>query len=138
MWTRLRSLFAREESKRVDSGTLFGAPEHARVKRYTAMSGYVYEYTYRGYREDGAERVHVFNVSADRKAWFDVEVTAPDQALAEWEVANARILNPTERYAVAKLALFHAFDERERPEEMTSGVRVDAAAIGGLLESIDF
>jgi hypothetical protein len=110
----------------------------ARVKSYTAMSGYVYEYVYQGYREHADARTHVFEVSPDRKRWFSLEVGIPEHSLAAWEQAHGRTLNDAERYAVAKLALFAAFDEREGPRALEAGpVRVDAARVEALLDSID-
>lgn len=109
----------------------------ARVKSYTAMSGYVYEYVYQGYREAAETRIHVFQVSSDRKDWFEYEVSVPGPALAEWERTNARTLNESERYAVAKLALFAAFDERAGPRDLRSAPAcVDAARVAALLDAI--
>lgn len=110
----------------------------ARVKSYTAMSGYVYEYVYQGYREESEGRTHVFEVSPDRKRWFAFEVDVPGEALGEWERAHKRTLNEAERYAVAKLALFAAFDERDGPRALEARpVRVNAAQVETLLDSID-
>ena len=81
--------------------------------------------------------LHRFNVSPDRKNWFEVEVAVEDGAVSAWERANGRELNAAERYAVAKLALFAAFDERETPAAMREPVRVESARIAALLESID-
>lgn len=110
----------------------------ARVKAYSAMSGYVYEYTYLGYRDDPEARVHVFNVSPDRKSWLPLEVNIPNESLSVWEQTRERTLNEAERYAVAKLALFAAFDERTGPQDLLARpVFVDAAQVAGLLDSID-
>lgn len=108
-----------------------------RLKRYTAESGYVYEYFHQGYRDAGAARRHVFQVSADRKNWFSVEVAVDDGGVREWEQANGRELSQSERYAVAKLALFAAFDEGSSPEAMRRPVHVPAARIALLLTSIN-
>jgi len=116
---------------------LKGIPAKARVKRYTAMSGYVYEYVYLGYRDAAEAREHLFNVSADRKSWFELLVAVEDDGISAWEQDKGRELNAAERYAVAKLALFDAFDERNEPAAMREPVRVPAARIAALLESID-
>jgi hypothetical protein len=116
---------------------LKGCPAVARVKHYSAMSGYVYEYVYQGYLDTGSVRSHRFKVSADRKVWFDLEVAIEDAGVSAWEQVNARELNAAERYAVAKLALFAAFDERETPAAMRQPVSVPAERIAALLESID-
>ena len=97
------------------------------MKTYSAQSGYVYQYFYEGYRaaeghESGQE--YVFSISSDRKNWRDATVFLADEALRGWETAQQRTLTSTERYAVAKLALFQAFDERLTPAAMNDAVRV--------------
>jgi hypothetical protein len=116
---------------------LKGVPAVTRVKHYTAMSGYVYEYFYRGYLDTGGMRSHRFNISPDRKTWFEIEVAVEDEGVSAWERVNGRELNAAERYAVAKLALFAAFDERETPAAMRAPVRVESTRIATLLETID-
>ena len=109
----------------------------ARVKNYTAASGYVYEYTYEGYREDALARTHVFRVSSDRASWFDLEVRVPFASLEAWERLHDRSLNEAERYAAAKLSLFAAFDERDGPAALRAGpVEVDAARAAAVLDSL--
>src|SRR5215470_17159248 len=94
---------------------LTGAPTVRRQKTHSAESGYVYQYFYEGQRaatrdgEAGAQ--YVFNVSADRKTSFPVSVFVSGAALEEWQRERARELSSTERYAVAKLALFQAFNQ---------------------------
>jgi hypothetical protein len=46
------------------------------------------------------------------------------------------MLSSTERYAVSKLALFQAFDERATPELMTQEVRVRAADVAAIIETL--
>mgnify|MGYP005834395805 CR=1 FL=1 len=132
----LQRLFARRAAA---PAPLKGKRPVARVKSYTALSGYVYEYVYEGYREDADARTHVFTVSSDRKEWFNLDVAIPFSALAEWEGARGRTLNEAERYAVAKLALFAAFDGRDGPLALRAQpVRPGPTQIGELLDSIDF
>lgn len=109
----------------------------ARLKLYTALSGYVYEYLYEGYNDTPAHRDHIFTTAADRKTWFTAVVRVQHAALTEWERTHARSLNESERYAVAKLALFQAFDTRDTPAAMREAVLVDAALAEELLNSID-
>jgi hypothetical protein len=116
---------------------LRGSPTVARVKHYSALSGYAYEYLYEGYHDRADERVHVFRLSGDRKTWFALSVHVPGEALRTWEEAHGRTLGGSERYAVAKLALFAAFDQRPNPREMRAAVSVDAAQVEALLASID-
>ncbi|HNY40349.1 MAG TPA: hypothetical protein PKJ41_08135 [Bryobacteraceae bacterium] len=113
------------------------APVSQRLKRYTAASGYVYEYFNLGHRDESGTRRHRFHVSADRKNWFEVEVAVEDQGIRTWELDNGRVLNSAERYAVAKLALFDAFDEGESPEALRAPVQVPALRIARLLASVD-
>jgi hypothetical protein len=120
---------------------LTGAPAVRRQKTHSAESGYVYQYFYEGQRaaaRDGAAGTqYVFNVSADRKSSFPVSVFVSDSALAEWQTEHARPLSSTERYAVAKLALFQAFDQRETTSAMSEEVRVLAADVASFLATLD-
>ena len=129
-----RNFFSRK-----NHAPLTGAPAVRRLKTYSAQSGYVYQYFYEGQRplrgpENGTE--FVFNVSADRKTWHPVSVLVGDGAVHEWERAHARQLSSTERYAVSKMALFQAFDERAAPELMKSEVRVRNADVEAIIESL--
>ncbi len=116
---------------------LTGAPAVRRQKRYTGEAGYVYEYYFEGYRvakrggQMGTE--FIFDVAADRRSSFPVAVFLADDAVHAWERQHGRELNYTERYAVVKLALFRAFDEREGPKQMRRQVRVGAAEVESLL-----
>ena len=88
-----------------------GAPATVRRKTYSAVTGYVYQYVYRGYKELPAERpgrAFVFSATRNRSTYFDIIVELLDreiQAAATWALSNA------ERYALAKMTLFAAFDE---------------------------
>ncbi len=115
---------------------LRGIPARARLKTYAAQSGYVYQYFYLGWRErryEGGPAIeYVFRASAGAERRLPVRVVVPESSLAPVEKAWGRKLAGNERYAVAKLALFQAFDERPEPASMRAGVIVrasDAAAI---------
>jgi hypothetical protein len=129
-----RSLFKKKPQP------LLGAPTVRRLKTYSAESGYVYQYFYEGHRdfrsggESGTE--FVFSQSADRKNWHMTSVLVSDEALRAWERSHARQLSSTERYAVAKIALFQAFDERREPALMQDEVRVRKADIDGIVERL--
>jgi hypothetical protein len=118
---------------------LAGAPAVRRLKTYSAQSGYVYQYYYQGHRpfrsgrESGVE--FVFSVSADRKSWRAAGVVVSDDAIRAWEEAHARGLSSTERYAIAKMALFQAFDERPAPAPMK--VRVRNADVEAIIEALN-
>jgi len=110
------------------------------MKTYSAQSGYVYQYYYDGHRpyetrEDrGTE--FVFSVSPDRKNWHPSTVLVSDAAIRGWEQSHERELTLTERYAVAKLALFQAFDERPDPARLRDEVRVRHADVDGIIETL--
>src|SRR5262249_54983486 len=107
-----------------------------RMKTYSAQSGYVYQYFYEGQRPaaDGTE--FVFNISADRKNWNMIQVLVAQSAVETWQAAHERELNRTEWYAIAKLALFQAFDEPPDPSLMTQAVHVRNADIEAIVETL--
>lgn len=115
---------------------LRGAPATPRLKTYSSQTGYVYQYSYRGNREtrrkgDNATEF-VFDVSAGPESGMRVLVVVPAPSLQPSETALGRPLAENERYAIAKMALFQAFDERPGPAAMRDDVMVrasDAAAI---------
>ena len=96
---------------------LLGRPPIRREKAYAADSGYVYQYTYEGYRpatrSDCAGVEFVFRCTSDRAARFKLTVFASDQSFAAWEQLAGRDLNEVERYAIVKMQLFAIFDESE-------------------------
>jgi hypothetical protein len=120
---------------------LTGAPAVRRQKTHSAESGYVYQYFYEGQRPARRESIagtqYVFNVSADRKSSFPVSVFLSDPALEEWQTGHGRPLTSTERYAVAKLALFQAFDQRESPAAMGKEVGVLSTEVAAFLATLD-
>jgi hypothetical protein len=130
----LRNFFAKKTLP------LTGVPAVRRLKSYSAQSGYVYQYFYEGQRpfrgggESGTE--FVFTVSADRKTSHPVSVLVADGALCGWEEAHAHPLSSTERYAVSKMALFQAFDERATPDLMQQEIRVRAADVAAINETL--
>ena len=109
---RLRALFGRS---RAAEEPLRGRPPIRREKAYAADSGYVYQYTYEGYRpvlrSGVGGRDFVFRCTSDRSAHFSITVFAPDESFSEWEVEQDRELNEVERYAVVKMHLFETFDD---------------------------
>jgi hypothetical protein len=121
---------------------LTGAPAVRRMKMYSAQSGYVYHYFYEGRRALGRDETagteFVFSVSADRKTWRNVGVQLGEDAVSVWQAAHARELFSTERYAVAKMALFQAFDERAAPARMAKVVRVREADISAIAGTLGF
>jgi hypothetical protein len=116
---------------------LSGAPAAPRQKTYSAMSGYAYQYFYEGQRDVKEGIEFVFDVSADRKTSFHLSILIRKSALTQWERSHERLLESNERYAVAKLALFRAFDETDTPKGLHKPVRVDAKQVEEILESLD-
>lgn len=117
-------------------------PAGRRVKSYSAETGFVYQYvfrgqkrTHRGWLRAGTE--YSFDVSGDRKHNFIVPVFVGDEARRSWEQKHGRALSPTEQYAAAKMRLFRAFDQIEKLEEETGNVVVDAVNIEELLSPLD-
>ncbi|MCX6621040.1 MAG: hypothetical protein NTY38_08145 [Acidobacteria bacterium] len=109
---------------------LRGAPVVRRLKTYSAQSGYVYQYFYEGYRVAAETTTYVFQTSVDRKSSFPVSVLLPASSL------GGRELTGTECYAVAKMALFQAFDERLKPLTMREPVLVRPADATAILETL--
>ncbi len=120
---------------------LTGAPPIRRQKTYSGQSGYVYQYFYEGCRsaERGAAHgtQYVFRVSSDRRTDVNHSIFVPESAVSSWESAHGRSLNSTERYAIAKLALFQAFDDRPTPEAAKEEVVVRAADVDSYLAALD-
>ena len=110
-----------------------------RQKTYSAQSGFVYQYFYQGQRpsspEPGTE--FVFDVSADRRTSSPVTVLVTAEAVENWERLANRALSSTELYAVAKMALFQAFDERATPEAMREAVRLTPAGVQTILANLN-
>jgi hypothetical protein len=117
-----------------------GAPATRRIKTYSAQSGYVYSYYYQGQRRAGARSrastEYVFTLSAGRAEWRGITLALPDAAMARWQEARGRELSSTERYAVAKMALFQTLDEHEVPEVLPREVRVPLAAIEAIAAAL--
>lgn len=119
---------------------LTGAPAVRRLKSYSAQSGYVYQYFYEGQRPfrtggaSGAE--YVFTVSADRKTWHPTNVRLDTAAVRAWEQSHTRELSSAEQYAVVKMALFQAFDERPGPPQMKEDVLVRHADVEAIIETL--
>jgi hypothetical protein len=120
---------------------LRGAPAVRRLKTYSAASGYVYQYFYEGNRhavlagEPGTE--YAFQTSADRKTYRPVTVFVSAAALDRWQGDGGRELSSSECYAIAKMALFQAFDERPTPAGMGQPVRVRPADLADFAERLD-
>jgi hypothetical protein len=124
----------RRQTPAAQQKTLRGAPVKPRLKAYSAETGYVYQYAYQGYRsaqtrDFGPAKEYVFSVSRDRKTYFPVSVSMADAVVKTWSSAHERALSETELYAIAKLSLFEAFDERDEVQQFSMPIEPDTAAI---------
>jgi hypothetical protein len=118
---------------------LTGAPQTRRLKSYSSASGYVYQYFYEGHRASVAGEPateYVFSVSSDRKKYFPVSVFEPAAAIDSWERDHTRDLSAAEQYAIAKMALLQAFDEREKPEQLREPVHIRRADLDLIIETL--
>ncbi len=119
---------------------LTGAPAVRRQKTYSAQSGYAYLYYYEGRREAERERERgtefVFDVSAGRAGSFPASVFVGEAALDSWQANHGRRLAGNERYAIAKMALFQAFDERPSPADFRESIVVRPGDVETILETL--
>ncbi len=112
-----------------------------RLKTYSAESGYVYQYYFlesrplqRLWTRTGT--LFLFHATTDCKNYFVVQVIVQEKALQAWECNHGRALAAQEQYAAAKMRLFRAFDETERPGGMDQAI-VTEANIEELLEPLN-
>ena len=112
-----------------------------RMKTYAGGQGYVYQYYFVGKRavragEGDPATEYIFDVTSDRKITFAVSIFLSEQALERWSAGHGRALTQAEQYGAVKMRLFQAFDEIE---DMRSGgreLRLDAATLDSVLESL--
>jgi hypothetical protein len=122
---------------RAPASPLKGAPAHARTKTFSAETGYVYQYVFRGYRglPGLAGTEFIFEASRDRTERFQVTVQLLDSALAGCAERIDREILDKERYALAKMTLFRAFDELE-PGNLTGALVPDASQMEAHLRTL--
>ena len=138
MFSKLRGLFGARDLPAPEP--LRGRPKVRREKIYSADSGYVYQYFYEGFREGvrggqtGCE--YVFDCTSDRAGRISVTVFAADQTFIAWQHETERELNDVEKYALIKMTLFAAFDEREH---LTADldIQLDAERISEHAQALD-
>ncbi len=130
----------KKKSPANEKAPLEGAPAVRRQKTYQSQNGYVYQYYFAGSRraesELGPSYEYIFPVSADRKTEMLVAVEIGDAGVAAWEQHHGRELLGKERYAVAKMALFAAFDERENPDALRLPILAGEAEVKRYLEQL--
>lgn len=126
---------------RTAGAPLTGGPAVRRQKTYSASSGYVYQYFYEGHRtvkRHGAPCTeYVFDVTAGGGGRRKVSVFLPETAVAAWVAQHQRDLTAAERYGLAKLALFQAFDERPKPPDLAAPVELRTADVLAIAEALD-
>ena len=111
-----------------------------RVKSYSAANGYVYQYYFyevnRTSHKGTPAGEFVYAVSVDRQSAFPVRILVHKSALDAWGKANGRPLTSSEEYAVAKMRLFHAFDEGAVPHTAEAAGQVDLLVDESNLETM--
>lgn len=137
-WSWFRSRSSAKEDHVGAPEDLRGAPPHARIKTYSAESGYVYQYVFRGYRftQHPSSKEFVFEVQGSIAASIRVSIQLQE---AELQVCSQRIerpLLPAEEYAIAKLALFAGFDEADNRELLHLPLTPDANAMFTHLQTL--
>ncbi|HYO83018.1 MAG TPA: hypothetical protein VES20_16540 [Bryobacteraceae bacterium] len=111
-----------------------------RTRSWTAESGYVYEYSFAGFRRvrrSGESFIeYQFSVSASRSEPRVVAVFLPEERLPEW-TGTAREITASERYGIAKLCLNQEFDRAEAPPLLMKELNPDRAQILEVAQTLD-
>jgi hypothetical protein len=107
-------------------------PLSQRIKNYSSASGHVYEYIFAG----KVGQAHVFDVLRNRKHRLRVEIVLGSTELAECERRLGSALRWNDEYALAKLALFHAFDEREDIASFETAIQPPSAELIGYMKTL--
>jgi hypothetical protein len=116
-----------------------------RIKSYSAANGYVYQYCFyevnRVEERGSAAGEFIYAISTDRKTTFALRIVVFQSALETWARANGRPLTSSEEYAVAKIRLFHAFDNGEVPLTAADAARlslvVDESNLEEMLQALN-
>ncbi len=75
-------------------------------------------------------------MTRDRKTYFPVSVLLAEAVVADWNEGHQRVLSATEIYAIAKMSLFEAFDERENMDRFSMPIEPSGEAIDRQLEAL--
>jgi hypothetical protein len=121
---------------------LWGAPLRARIKTYSSANGHVYQYVYRGRRsllaapnvDSGLE--YVFQVTRTAGNSGRVAIQLLDTETNACRKHIGRELLDSERYAIAKLSLFAAFDEAEDFSTLSDPIIPSAVRMQQCLETL--
>lgn len=117
---------------------LRGAPPHARIKTYSAETGHVYQYVFRGYRSVSVPpaRDYVFDVRQSRDVTIPILIRLQTLALATCAERAGRPLLDAENYAIAKMTLFAGLDETTNLAESTMPWTPEADSMIAHLETL--
>ena len=114
-----------------------------RYKSYQAETGISYQYFFDARHAvvrpegQGAGSDYEFVVIADQSPPFTLRVFVSERGLAAWREAHGRELDSNEQYALAKMALFHAFDASGNLRANALGTIVDETNVQDLLEPLN-
>ncbi len=113
-----------------------------RNKIYAAETGVTYQYFFVARQSvqrpegRGAGSNFTFVAIADQHPPFTLCVFVSDRGLTTWQEAHARELDANEQYALAKMGLFHAFDQQENLRDWSRSVVVDETNINDIAEPL--
>jgi hypothetical protein len=120
---------------------LTGVPSVRRQKTYSSDSGYVYQYSFSGFRQypEAGDFLneYVFDVSPRSIHGPSVSVFLRQSVLDSWVTANKRELNASERFGLAKMALKAQFDAWPTPADFPNELRPDASDIDAIAAVLD-
>lgn len=140
MW---RWLHRRNRARGFEQEVLRGAPLRARIKTYSSANGHVYQYVYRGWRSTVPAVLnvysaleYVFQVNTTPQNTGRVTVQLLDTEIASCQKRIGRELLDSERYAIAKLSLFDAFDEAEDFSALSDPIVPSASRMQQCLETL--
>jgi hypothetical protein len=128
VFERLQRLFRRKPALVRGIGS-------ARPRTYSADSGYVYEYSFSGFRSAGGAYEYVFNVSGGRSPSRAVQVVLPE-AVHDW-TGRGRELTASERYGVAKVCLKNAMDRASAPDVLETAIRPGRDEVAEVADLLD-
>ena len=106
-----------------------------RPRTYSADSGYVYEYSFAGFRALRGAWEYVFAVTAARAPVRSIQVVIPE-AVSQW-AGRDRDLTASERYGIAKVCLKNAMDRAAGPDSLAAQVRPDRDEVAEIADLLD-
>ena len=128
VFERLQRLFRRQAPLQLGTGS-------DRPRTYSADSGYVYEYSFAGFRALRGAWEYVFAVTAARAPVRDIQVVLPE-SVSQW-AGRDRELTASERYGIAKVCLKNAMDRADGPDALEPQVRPDRDEIASVADLLD-